>query len=305
LFTSSVLVGVALFGVISYLLHTKWAKHLDERFSALRPYAHLVIRVGLGVGLAWGATQNALFGPEIPIDSVLSFDARGLVFGIGVLIAIGLATRAAALALVLLYALVLATHGWYALTYFPYAGLALVFLFERGERYSLDTFVRWPTHIFHAKLPHWIERLETWGTKHSFALMRFSFGFAILFAAISVKVMHPALSIAVLEQYNLDFFTNLAAIFIVLCAAFVEAFVGFSILVGVFYRVVLATLFALLVASVLFFGEALWPHLILFTTAIGLFLHGKDEWCHEDKLFNCLWGWTNRFKKSKNPLSPA
>jgi uncharacterized membrane protein YphA (DoxX/SURF4 family) len=305
-FVSSVLVGIAVFALASYLIHTKLAKHLDERFDKYRGYAHLLIRVGLGSALLWGAIENAAFGPEIPLDSLSLFGIwwQPILLVIGTFLILGLATRLAAIVTMLLYAAVFAAHGHYALTYLAYFGEAIVMFLETGRRLSLDKFLRWPAHIFHTDLPALLERFERWGERHGFAIIRVAFGIALVYAAISIKMLHPSLSLEVLTEYNLDFFTSFAAIFIVLCAAFIELFIGFSIILGVFYRIVLVIMLAVVSASVWYFGEAVWPHLILLATGIGLFLHGLDEWCLEEKLYARLWGWTKRWRKSKSELSP-
>jgi hypothetical protein len=108
----------------------------------------------------------------------------------------------------------------------------------------------------------------------------------------------------VLMLYGLDQKVAFTALFVVFSAGIIEIILGLILVFGVLYRFGLVLLVFFVGYSVWFFGEEVWPHAILVALGIGLFLHGTDKWCYEDRVFNWFFGWTRRFRKSKNPLSP-
>jgi len=299
----TVILGLLL---ISYLVHTKLSAELDKRFSTLRKYAHLVIRVGLGISLTWGAYQGAIFGPEIPLTSVPGGMLwQPVLFVAGLMLIFGVFTRVAAAIALVGFSAAFDIRGLYMLTYLNYLGEIAVLLIERGELFSVDQYMHWPSHIFHKKLPAWTDKLEKFGETYSFPIIRIAFGAALLWAAIQVKILHPALSLDVLSMYpGLHNYWGYTALFFLLGATIVEIIFSLILIFGVFYRIGVLLLATFIGASVLYFGESVWPHIILWALCIGLFLHGKDKLCLEDNVFNVLFGWTRRWRKSKNELSP-
>ena len=308
-FIRSVIFGVLAAIIVSYLIHTKFSKHLDDRFQKLRPYAHLVIRIGLGISFLWGAYHNSIFGPELPMTQLLGGMAwKPIMLVVGIMLIFGLMTRVAAFVGLLAFLTVAVNPGrfdaFYMMNYLNYLGEIVVLLLERGTKYSLDEYLKWPAHIFHHRLPHWIRTLERFGEQHSFLIIRVCFGIALIWAAISIKILHPKLSLDVLTLYHLDEKVAFTTLFVVFAAGIIEILLGLVLITGVMYRPGLFVTVFFIGYSVWFFGEEVWPHVILVALAVGLFIHGKDKWCYEDKFYNTLWGWTKRFRKSTNALSP-
>ncbi len=294
------------FVLLSYVLHTKLSKKLDERFSQMRQYAHLIIRVGLGLSFLWGAYHNAIFGPEIPLESIPGGMLwKPVLVLVGLLLIFGVLTRLSALAALFAYIATSSQHGWYMVNYLNYLGEIAILLLERGELFSLDKYINWQSSIFHPKFPRWFEQVEDFSEQYSFPIIRIAFGIALIWAAISVKIMAPALSLDVLANHGLLTQVGFGALFVVFAAALIEILLGLILVFGIMYRPGMLLLIFFVSYSVWFFGEAVWPHVILVGLGIGLFLHGKDNLCLEDWFYNKLLGWTRRWRKSKNPLSPA
>ena len=161
MFIFSVLFGIVGFIAVSYLLHTKLSKHLDERFARIRPYAHLVIRIGLGVSFLWGAYHNSVFGPELALTSIVGGMAwKPVLIVIGALLILGAATRLAAFAAFLVFLTVTFSHpsylgSLYMMNYLNYLGEIAVLVLERGTKFSVDEYIKWPSHLFHHKFPQW------------------------------------------------------------------------------------------------------------------------------------------------------
>jgi hypothetical protein len=299
--------SLALIGFIllSYLIHTKVSKATDEQIKKLRKYAHFVIRLGLGISFAWGAYHNSVFGPEIPLVSIPGGMLwKPVLFTVGLMLIFGAFTRIAAFIALLAFITVTFDRTHYMVNYINYLGEITVLLLERGEILSIDRWVRWKSHLFHHKFPQWFEKLEDLGEKYSFPIIRITFGIALIWAAMTVKILYPALSLDVLHNFGLDTREALAPLFIVLAAGIIEIWLGIVLITGFLYRFHMLVLIFFIGYSVWFFGEDVWPHAILVGLGIGLFLHGTDKYCIEDKIYNVLFGWTKRFRKSKNPLSP-
>jgi uncharacterized membrane protein YphA (DoxX/SURF4 family) len=299
--------SIAVLGFIflSYVLHTKLSAKLDKHFATLRQYAHLIIRVGLGVSFAWGAYHNSIFGPEIPLHTIPGGMLwKPVLFMAGLMLIFGAFTRIAAFIALIAFATVASTRGIYMMNYLNYFGEIVVLLLERGVLFSVDEYVQWKSELFHHKLPHWITTLERWGEKYSFPIIRITFGIALIWAALTVKIFYPAVSLEVLHAYSLDAKVAFTALFVVLVAGIIEIVLGLVLVTGILYRPTLVILVFFVGYSVWFFGEDVWPHAILVALSIGLFLHGKDRLSLEDWFFKKTWGWTNRFRKNKNPLSP-
>jgi uncharacterized membrane protein YphA (DoxX/SURF4 family) len=295
LFIAGTISTLALVLYLLHMTHTRLSRKLETMFHLVRPYAHLVIRIGLGIALAWGAVSGAIFGPEIPLESLPGgMIWKPILFVVGIMLVFGLWTRLAALTALVAWITVASSRGIYSLNYINYLGEIAVLLLERGTLYSLDEYYRWPSHIFHTKLPLWIEKLEKLGERYTFPIIRITFGLAVIYAAVSIKVLHPQLSLSVLNEFNL--FTSFTALFVVFAAAIIEIAVGVLILLGILIRPVMIIFLFLMTYSIVLFGEAVWPHVILIALAIGLLLHGEDEWCLEDGLYAVL---TQRTKTKK------
>jgi hypothetical protein len=298
-------VAIVLFIMLSYAIHTKLSKKLDENFAFIRKYAHLVIRIGLGISFSWGAYHNSIFGPEIPLSTIPGgLLWKPILFVVGLMLIFGVFTRIATFVALLAFATVTFDRGLYMMNYLNYLGEIAVLLLERGELFSLDKFINWPSHIFHHKIPQWIDKLEALGEKYSFPIIRVTFGIALIWAAVSVKILYPALSLDVLHNYGLDVREGLPALFVVFAAGIIEIWLGIVLITGILYRAHLVVLIFFIGYSVWFFGEDVWPHAILVGLGVGLFLHGKDKWCYEDDLFKLFFGWTKRFRKDKGLLTP-
>ena len=107
-------------------------------------------------------------------------------------------------------------------------------------------------------------------------IARILFGLSLLYAAVNVKIFHPALSLDVATSYNLSKFFRLDPEMIVLGAALSEITIALLYIFG-FMRRVTSILFIIFVTlSLLYFKEDVWPHYLLLGLAVGIFLHKPD-----------------------------
>jgi len=292
-FIAAILIGTI---IVIYLTHTKWALHLEKNFDFIRPYAALIIRLGLAISLIFGALNHNLYGPEIVIANSFAGASHGiflipygdvitvLEFAVGIFILFGLFTRLAGLAGGIIY-LFAATHlGLYALNYINYFGETLVIIIEGATLFSIDTLLRKKTR--HPLKEH-VSKLHDWlmnfGERYTFPIVRISFGIALLYAAISLKFLHSLLTFDVVRDYHLGWGLNPATFTVLFGIA--ELVMALFILLGILLREATAATTIALVSSILFFGEDVWPHILLLALCIGIFMHGEDTFCLTDWLY--------------------
>ncbi len=265
--------------VTAVIVSTVFAMSISRRLiDAARPalmraktYAPLIARLGGGAAFLSFALEGALFGPELSMGRLFGAFALPLQFALGaagIALLFGYYTRLAAALGLAAYVAAFAREGSYLLTYIEYAGL-LVFLALESTS---------------ARTAGWLQRLYAmrWG------IMRAAFGFSIMYASLYAKFLHNSLALSVVEKYDLTSYALFAPFspeFVVLGAAIIEFLAGFLLLLGIEIRHTALFLIFWLTLSMLFFREALWPHIILFALAGAFLLYGYDRFSAVGWLF--------------------
>lgn len=275
------LVPLAIFKIALYILTiglaafwaTKAGRHLDNNLQKAEPVGQLILRVSLALALLFGASQNVIFGPELLLSSLpVGVVVRVLLVIVASLTLLGWLTELAAVVLALIFGLVLWTYGAYGFTYLSYFGEILALMLFGGGWYSLD---RYLAKVRKPAKPNDLEIL----------IIRALYGFSLLYAAISIKLLHPALPLAVVRDYHLtsySFFPSDPLLLVALAAA-VELVLGFCIMIGFQTRLFVMISLFFYIASLIFFGESVWPHLILFGMSAYLLINNggaqtADSW---------------------------
>lgn len=262
-FVGFVFVSTVFFASITHRFEVFFAPY----FAKMRPWAPVVARVTLGLSLIASGYNIALFGPELPLSDWgwLQTAAQWALYGSGALLSLGVFSRTAAAAATAVFVGGLALYGVYMLNYVNYLGEMLVVLMLGGG---------W------AAAKH--------GNKEmlAFLLLRIGFGVAIIFAAIYGKFIYSNLALSTIEEYHLSLFFPFDPLFTVLGAFLVEILIGFFFIIG--FEVRHTALFFLfwIFLSLLYFGEAVWPHLILIGINLALIMYGYDKWTVHGRLFN-------------------
>ncbi len=264
--------GVALLIVAIGLI----GRYLSRRTAAaktlapLKTWAHLASRLTLGAALLASGWFSAIFGPELPLSGfspALATALRAALFVGGFMVLVGYRSRiGAAIGLGVFVVAAFAFQG-YMLTYANYLGEMIVILILGSGRASLDGL------LGRAKAGGAI-MLE----KYSFPILRVLFGISLFYASFYAKFLHSNLAIDTVNVYHLTRYFPFAPLFVVLGAFLVETTIAAFFFFGIEVRFTSLVFTAFLTASILFFGEAVWPHIILFGVTITLFLHGYDKW---------------------------
>lgn len=265
----------AVLTVLSISLSKGVERALDPTLARLKRYAPPVARVTLGLAVAASGYFGAMFGPELPFTDFVPAQLIPLfsyfLMGAGALLIVGLFTRVISGLLALLYLGMWAHYGVYMLTYANYFGEILVSLIVGNAAFAMDRYI-------HHMYPHVFHKLLTWMEQHAFLILRIAFGTSLIFASAYAKFLHAQLAIETVTLYHLTDYFPFSPPFIVLGAFAIELLAGIFIVLGIEIR--FASLFLLfwLTLSLLYFGEAVWPHVVLFGVAIALFMHGYDRY---------------------------
>lgn len=266
-------------------------RRFDPAFVKIRQYAPLIARLTIGVSFLACAYYQATFGPELPLASTFGpfsgLLAVVLVI-IGIMTIIGFCVRSAASAALIVFGCAVWFHGTYMLTYVNYLGEIIVLLILGAHRFSVDAYLAEKRGRSGGMAPRptaWFSKVRAYLAPRSFAILRVLFGIALIYASAYAKIIHNNLALFTVEQYHLDKILGFEPHFLVLGAAIIELLIGLFFLFG--FEIRFTALFFLfwLTLSLMFFGEAVWPHLILIGIPIAYIFYGYDRYSLEGYLF--------------------
>ncbi len=276
---SGAAVLILLLGVFSISISPTLTRKFDLILLRLKRYAPFAARVTLGVSLLASGYFHDFFGPELPLSRTFPSGANlagDLMMLIGVLLIVGFLTRLASLIGICFFAAAVYSHGLYMLNYLNYFGEMFLVFALGGALWSVDaTWRRDATSRFWKRIERSLER-------YSFLVVRICFGLAIFFASFYAKFLHSNLALATVNDYHLTAYFHSTPLFLVLGAFLVESLIAVCFLFGFEIRFAAILFTGFLLFSLFFFGEAVWPHLILFGLNITLFLHGYDRYTIEE-----------------------
>ena len=261
--------------VVGILFWVSWIESFQKLCShflnIIRPYASTVARVFVGISLVFSGMHGALFGPELPLVMFGNFAPiiSLLLFVLGILLVAGLFSRIAAFLAIALFCAAVLIQGNYMLTYFNYFAEFFLILLAGSGKIAID-------NVFADFVdPEFSERFEK---KYAGAILRIGFGIALLYAALYVKFFHAQLSLDVIGEYHLTRYFPYPPLLIVLGAGFVEGTIALLYIIGFEIRFNSIFFLSFVTLSVGFFGEAVWPHLVLYGIAVAIILYGYDRY---------------------------
>ncbi len=275
-FIAALVIFVVFFVSVSRALE----RVLDPLLAKLPPYAPLIGRITIGLSFLAAAYYQALFGPELPLAATFGGYAglvTALLVAIGAMFIIGFYVRVAALAAAVLFGIEIAAHGVYMLTYANYMG-ELILTFILGA------------HIlaFHPKQDDsaLLLRIKQKLAPYSFFILRVAFGISLLYASIYAKIIHNNLALSVAAAYPaVVHFFGFEPHFLVLGAAIIEILIATFFILGIEIRFTSLFLLFWLSLSLWYFGEVVWPHLILIGIPISFIFYGYDAYTLEGRFF--------------------
>jgi len=268
---------------------------IDPFLIKLKHYAPFIARITIGSALIASAYEGALFGPEITLSFLFgSYASMAQIFLviIGVLMMLGLYARIAAIAALIFFAVTISRLGIYMLTYANYFGEMLVLLLIGSHKFSIERMINEKREC---KAAHCVvtDPLYEKFSKYTFLIIRVAFGISLIYASFYAKYLHSNLALQVVLDYNLTNYFPFDPLFIVFGASIIEMLLGTLFILGIELRFTAVFLGVFLTLSLLYFGEAVWPHIILFGVAASIFAYGYDEYSLEGRFFK---------KKNREPI---
>lgn len=269
---------------------------LDPIFIRARRYAAPVARITVGLSFLLAAYYGATYGPELPLTATFGAAAglvKILLVVIGTLLIVGAYVRVAAFAALLLFGSAVYFHGVYMLTYTNYLG-EIILLLVLGSHHGMEpqttvSLARARRHLL--GFAKWVEPVANKLAPYSFAFLRVCFGISLFYASFYAKILHNNLALQVASLPLAGHTQSIASVFgfephfLVLGAAIIEIIVALFFIFGFEIRFTSLFLLFWLSLSLWYFGEVVWPHLILIGIPIAFILYGYDRYSLEGYFF--------------------
>lgn len=280
-FIATLVIFIVFFVSISRRLEQGLAKPM----ARLHRYAAPIARITVGLSFLAAAYYQATYGPELPLSQnfgTLTPFITAVLAVVGLLIVFGIFVRTATLATLALFAVAVWKHGLYMLTYTNYLGEILVLLIL-GAHHGVSRLSSRGRASFH--------RFAEKFAPYSFALLRVCFGISLLYASLYAKILHNNLALQVVSlplaghAHSIAYYFGFDPHFMVLGAAIVEIVIALFFIFGLEIRFTSLFLLFWLSLSLGYFGEVVWPHVILIGIPIAFICSGYDRYSLEGWLF--------------------
>lgn len=283
----AVLVSIVIIAVFFFSISRPIERALDPILIRIKPFGFAITRVAFGLSMIAGAYNHSIFGPEIKLDPIFGPYTNMMTIAlaiIGALITLGTYTRMAAVVALVFFTAAFFVDRTYMLTYANYLAEIIILLFLGSHRGSIED-LRRLRHGIVPRFHRWYAHMERTFTPYAFLVLRVGTGISLIYASIYAKIIHNNLAVETVIKYNLTNYFHFSPDFLVLGASLLEILLGILILLGIEIRFASFFFATFLTLSLLYFGEAVWPHLILFGIAIALFTHGYDRYSLEGRFF--------------------
>lgn len=265
-----------------------WRSHLgamtDRFLKRGAPGGLVFMRLMLAAVFFYSALTHAFLGPEISTRGVPWHVAlQFFMYLVSVCFLFGVFTELAALVALFIFILMIPSASPFINSYIYYIGELAALLIFGSRILSVDK------RLFGLK--RWTHKWRDYET----LIVRVFFGLGLLYAALYVKVMHAAVTLQVVNEYHLTRFHALFPhdpLLVVLGAAVVESTIAIFLIIGFQVRLTVLVMLFYLTLSLLFFGEVVWPHLVLYGISIYLLCKGAGKWSVDNYVLK-------RFSKQK------
>ena len=290
-------IAVLVIGIVFFIsIIQPLERLLNPLLARGRRYAAATARITVGISFLAAAYYGAAYGPELPLAVTFGAAAGAikiLLVVMGTLLIIGLYARIVAFAALVLFGYAVYSHGAYMLTYASYLGEILVLLIlgshHGAHPRTTEALARARRHLL--GLANWVEPLAKKLAPYSFALLRICFGISLLYASLYAKILHNNLALQVASlplaghAHSLAYAFGFEPHFLVLGAAIIEILIALFFILGIEIRFTSLFLLFWLSLSLWYFGEVVWPHVILIGIPIAFILYGYDRYSLEGRFF--------------------
>ncbi len=278
LFWASIVISII--ALVFFISISRTIERMCDPFLAkLPPYAAVISRVTIGISFLSAGYHNALFGPELPLQEIFGTATpiiSAILMIIGIMIIVGWYTRIATCVAISIFIVEAAWHGWYILTYTNYLGELLLLLVLGAHHIAIH-------HKGHDRTAaRWLRVWKAHLAPYVFPTLRISFGISLVYASLYAKVFHNQLVLEVTKTYpDIVSFFGFEPHFLILGAAIIEIVLGLFFILGIEIRFVSLFVLFWLSLSLWYFGEAVWPHIILIGIPLAFICYGYDKYSLE------------------------
>lgn len=301
-FNVALLAGGALSVVVAgaVYLHVRPARRdvavFRETMAEYRDLLPWLLRLSFGLPLVGAGFAGYFFSPSVaPFFPVVFAPSRLFQIVVGFLLVFGLATRATAMAALVVYLFGLVTTPALLLANEYATGLLAICLVGSGRPSadhvlnrlaSADGTVYGEFDPFH-RLSVWVNRaIDPYGA-YVPTIVRVGLGLNFVFLGLTQKLLSPAEALAVVEKYDLTAVVPVDPGLWVVGAGLTEATLGVALVLGLFTRA--GSLVALAIFTLTLFGlpdDPVLAHITLFGLASYLLVTGSgpfavDGWIRE------------------------
>lgn len=259
---------VITFSIITALIIAYFFRRLpigekvNANFEKLSEYGPLFVRVTIAIAFFFSASGMSFLGPELHLEQMpFAHLLQILLYAASICIALGFLTEIAGIVTFIIFCIGFHVFGLYLVTYLNYLGEILVLALFGMRKWSIDGLLFGSQKRF----IHF-QKYET-------TIIRIFYGAALSFAAITVKFLHPDLTLEVINHWNLTQFHWLFPhdpLLVALGAGLSELAIGIFIIIGFELRLTVLISLFYITLSLLFFRELVWPHLMLYGISFNL-----------------------------------
>lgn len=226
---------------------------LDKKLQTLENLGSVILRLTFGISLIASALFASFLGPENQISLFpFSYLISIALIIIGILAIAGILKQVSTILFVALFIFASFIFGVNLLNYAEFLGVALIILVSKSTTFP--------------KISNDIQAL----------IIRITYGIAIIYPAIYVKLMHPQIVADIENKYHLSQFSFLFPkdpLLLALGTGMTEIIVGLFIIIGFTTRFTALITLVLYLGSMLFFKEAVWPHILPAGIAVYLLIN--------------------------------
>lgn len=263
--TIYIVLGVTLALLLNFFFRRsnlgKKVSNYIEKFSHL---GHHFVRISLALALFFSAQSFSFLGPELSLSALPYGEViQATLYILSILVLVGALSELVGFIGLLLFVVAGIHFGEYVFTYTNYVGEFLVLLLFGMRSLSVDKYLFGP-----------LKRFKNF-RKYETLIIRLLYGSALIYAAITVKLLHPELTLYVVENWNLTQFTWLFPpdpALVAFGAGIVEIIIGLFIIIGFEMRLTILVSLFYITLSLIFFREMVWPHLMLYGISLSLFV---------------------------------
>lgn len=263
-------IGIAiLIAAYFFFQYSNLGKFFDKKLYSLDNYGHFLLRIALAAMMIMSAYYRTFLGPEIPVTSIAFGNLLiPIMYTAGILLLLGIFNRIAAFVSFFILLLTTFIYKDYMITYLNYFGEIIALIIFGSYFWSSDN------KLF--GVSKFVKRYKEW----EILLIRVTYGISIMYPAITLKILRPAVIIDIATRYRLNEINWLFPrdpLLISLGTGMAQILVGILIIIGFETRLASFLTFLLYIGSVLYFKEAVWPHFVLLALALYLVINNGGK----------------------------